>query len=174
RHRALVPSHGLRVRHRVDPLSRHPRFDGARRPRRPHARAHDGMSAITPFSPVFRRHAWSLPLVHALLVLASITFVFPMLWMISTSLKPIDEVMKAPPDWIPETIAWQNYADMARYIPFARYAMNTFFVATMASLGTVASSALVAYSFTRLEWPGQKVFFGLTLATMMVPFRVLM
>jgi multiple sugar transport system permease protein len=48
------------------------------------------------------------------------------------------------------------------------------FVATLASVGTVVSSALVAYSFTRLEWPGQRAFFGLTLATMMVPYPVLM
>jgi multiple sugar transport system permease protein len=132
------------------------------------------MNVITPFSSVFRRHRWSVPLVHALLVAAALTFVFPMLWMISTSLKPIDEVMKVPPDWFPETVKWQNYADMVRYIPFGRFALNTLFISALASLGTVASSALVAYSFTRLEWPGQRVFFGLTLATMMVPFPVLM
>jgi multiple sugar transport system permease protein len=132
------------------------------------------MSAITPFTPVFRERRWSVPLVHALLVLASVVFVFPMLWMISTSLKPIDEVLKLPPDWIPETVKWDNYLEMARYIPFGRYAMNTLLVSVLASFGTVLSSALVAYSFTRLEWPGQRVLFGLTLATMMVPFPVLM
>jgi multiple sugar transport system permease protein len=132
------------------------------------------MNEITPFSAAFKRHRWAVPLVHTLLVLASIAFVFPMMWMLSTSLKPIEEVMKVPPDWIPRTVKWQNYYEMARYIPFARYAANTLFVAVLASLGTVTSSALVAYSFTRLEWPGQKVLFGLTLATMMVPFPVLM
>jgi multiple sugar transport system permease protein len=132
------------------------------------------MSPITPFTAAFRQHRWSVPLVHALLVASSLVFVFPMLWMVSTSLKPIDEVMKLPPDLVPQTVEWQNYAEMARYIPFGRYAMNTLFVAAAASVGTVGSSALVAYSFTRLEWPGQRAFFGLTLATMMVPYPVLM
>jgi multiple sugar transport system permease protein len=132
------------------------------------------MSPITPFTAVFRQHRWSVPLVHALLVASSLMFVFPMLWMVSTSLKPIDEVLKLPPDFVPQTAEWQNYAEMVRYIPFGRYAMNTLFVAAAASVGTVGSSALVAYSFTRLEWPGQRAFFGLTLATMMVPYPVLM
>jgi len=132
------------------------------------------MSPITPFTAAFRQHRWSVPLVHALLIASSLVFVFPMLWMVSTSLKPIDEVMKLPPDLVPQTVEWQNYAEMARYIPFGRYAMNTLFVAAAASVGTVGSSALVAYSFTRLEWPGQRAFFGLTLATMMVPYPVLM
>jgi multiple sugar transport system permease protein len=132
------------------------------------------MSPITPFTPLFRQHRWSVPLVHVLLVVVSLVFVFPMLWMLSTSLKPIDEVMKLPPEWIPETLQWKNYVDMARYIPFARYAFNTLLVCLLATVGTVVSSGLVAYSFTRLEWPGQKAFFALTLATMMVPFPVLM
>jgi len=132
------------------------------------------MSDTGPFTTVFRRHRWSVALVHVLLVTASLVFVFPMLWMLSTSLKPIGEVMKLPPTFVPETFRWQNYADMIRYIPFARYAANTLLVCVLASFGTVASSALVAYSFTRLEWPGQKVLFALTLATMMVPFPVLM
>jgi multiple sugar transport system permease protein len=129
---------------------------------------------ITPFTGLFRRHRWAVGLVHLLLVMGALLFVFPMLWMISTSVKPIEDVMRLPPVWIPERTRWENYAEMVRYIPFGRYALNTIFVALLASLGTVASSALVAYSFTRLEWPGQRALFGLTLATMMVPFPVLM
>jgi multiple sugar transport system permease protein len=131
-------------------------------------------TAITPFTGVFRQHRWAIGVVHALLVMGALVFVFPMLWMVSTSLKPIDEVMKLPPSWIPETVKWQNYVDMLDYIPFGRFALNTVIVCVLATVGTVTSSALVAYSFTRLEWPGQKAFFALTLATMMIPFPVLM
>jgi multiple sugar transport system permease protein len=52
--------------------------------------------------------------------------------------------------------------------------MNTVIVCTLAAIGTTLSSALVAFSFTRLEWPGKKLLFALTLATMMVPFPVVM
>src|SRR3954466_15273789 len=130
--------------------------------------------AITPFTNAFRQHRWAPGLVHALLIAAALTLIFPLLWMLSTSLKPIEEAMALPPAWLPGNVAWHNYVDTVRYIPFASYTLNTLAVCTMSSLGTVASSALVAFSFTRLEWPGKRIFFGLTLATMMVPFPVLM
>jgi multiple sugar transport system permease protein len=129
---------------------------------------------VTPFTNTFRQHRWTASLVHVLLVMGSLVFLFPMMWMLSTSLKPIEETMTSPPVWIPSTWQWKNYADTVRYIPFLRYTINTLTVAVLASLGTVASSALVAFSFTRLEWPGRRILFGLTLATMMVPFPVLM
>jgi multiple sugar transport system permease protein len=129
---------------------------------------------VTPFSNTFRQHRWTVGLLHVALVVGSLVFLFPLLWMLSTSLKPLEETMRAPPVWLPSTWQWQNYADTVRYIPFLRYTLNTVTVAVLASLGTVASSAIVAFSFTRLEWPGRRILFGLTLATMMVPFPVLM
>src|SRR6185436_16242822 len=68
----------------------------------------------------------------------------------------------------------RNFVDTVRYIPFGAYTVNTLVVCALATFGTVASSALVAYSFTRLEWPGRNILFALTLATMMVPFPVVM
>jgi multiple sugar transport system permease protein len=97
-----------------------------------------------------------------------------MLWMLSTSLKPIEATLVFPPEWLPEPVQWQNYAETIDYIPFLRYASNTLLICALSALGTTISSALVAYSFTRLEWPGRNLLFTLTLATMMVPFPVLM
>ena len=131
-------------------------------------------AADSPFSSTFRRRPWSKAVVHALLVGASLLFIFPLLWMLSTSLKPIEQTLTDPPVWIPSTIQWRNYVETIEYIPFLRYALNTVVVCTLAAAGTTLSSALVAFSFTRLEWPGRNVLFGLTLATMMVPFPVLM
>jgi multiple sugar transport system permease protein len=130
--------------------------------------------AITPFSNAFRRHRWSEGVVHLLLVLGSLIFTFPLLWMLSTSLKPIEEALRLPPDFVPDTLQVRNFVDTVRYIPFGAYTVNTLLVCVLATAGTVASSALVAFSFTRLEWPGKNILFGLTLATMMVPFPVLM
>lgn len=131
-------------------------------------------AAGSPFSSTFRRRPWSRGIVHVLLAAAAVTFVFPMLWMLSTSLKPIEETMVFPPQWIPDTIQWKNYAETVEYIPFFQYTKNTIVVCVLSAIGTTLSSALVAYSFTRLEWPGRDLLFGLTLATMMVPFPVLM
>ncbi|HXH61208.1 MAG TPA: carbohydrate ABC transporter permease [Fimbriimonadaceae bacterium] len=76
---------------------------------------------------------------------------------------------------------WHNYADAITYgeqsvgyIPFLEYARNTLFVCILVVAGTVVSNSIVAYSFARLRWRGRDVAFGLTLATMMVPFPVLM
>ncbi len=128
----------------------------------------------SPFSAALGRHRWAIPLVHILLVAGSLMFVFPMLWMISTSLKPIDQTMIFPPRWIPDPFQWKNYVDAVNYIPFFMYAANTMIVCTLSVIGAVLSNALVAYSFARLTWPGRDVFFAFTLATMMIPFPVVM
>ena len=101
--------------------------------------------------------------------------------MLSTSLKPIGETMNNPPRWIPSHILWGNYSEAIRYhstelgyIPFLVYARNTLIVTVLSVGGAVFSNALVAYSFARIKWPGRDLFFGVTLATMMVPFPVLM
>src|SRR5262245_10272946 len=109
----------------------------------------------SPFSGTLRRHPWARPLLHGALIATALTFAFPLLWMLSTSLKPIDEVMRAPPQWIPGRVQWRNYAETIGYIPFWTYTANTLASCTLAALGTTLSSALVAYSFTRLEWRGR-------------------
>jgi multiple sugar transport system permease protein len=131
-------------------------------------------AAGSAFATTFRARPWTRGAVHACLVLSCLVFVFPMLWMLSTSLKPLAEVMVSPPRWFPEHVAWRNYVETVRYIPFWTYAGNTLLVSVLSAAGTTFSSALVAFSFTRLEWPGKNLLFGLTLATMMVPYPVLM
>jgi multiple sugar transport system permease protein len=69
---------------------------------------------------------------------------------------------------------WSNYAMVFKKIPFLTYAKNTLIVCVLSVLGTTFSSALVAYGFSRIKWPGREIFFMLTLATMMIPFAVTM
>ncbi len=121
------------------------------------------------------------PMIHAALLALSFLFAFPFLWLLSTSLKPIEETMREPPVWIPSRLQWSNYldaiaygSDKLGYIPFLVYARNTLLVCILAVAGTVASNAVVAYAFARLRWPGRDLLFAATLATMMVPFPVLM
>lgn len=133
------------------------------------------MSAVvSPFSSSFRRYPATRWLAHAALIVVCLVLVFPLLWMLSTSLKPIEETMVVPARWVPETVQFRNYVETVQYIPFWTYTKNTLLACVLAALGTTFSSALVAFSFTRLEWPGKNALFGLTLATMMVPFPVLM
>jgi multiple sugar transport system permease protein len=130
-------------------------------------------------------HVRTLPirvwLIHLTLLAASALFAFPLVWLVSTSLKPIEETMRQPPTLIPSPIQWHNYrdafvygSDKLGYIPFLVYGRNTLLLCILGVAGTVCSNALVAYAFARLRWPGRDLAFAATLATMMVPFPVLM
>jgi multiple sugar transport system permease protein len=112
-----------------------------------------------------------LILLQIFLSLLLVTFLVPALWMISSSLKISTEVFAHPIVWIPETLHWENYLKVFRLpgIPFAKFIWNTIIVVTVAVIGTVISSAMVAYSFARLRWPGRDIFFALLVSTMMLP-----
>jgi len=72
------------------------------------------------------------------------------------------------------TFPWTRKGDHTKTITFLTYLSNTLLVAILSVLGTVASSSMVAYGLSRIEWKGRKTLFNITLATMMVPFPVLM
>jgi len=111
-------------------------------------------------------------LIHGVLLSGSVVFLFPLAWMVSTSLKPIEQTMVMPPKWIPEPIRFVNYVDAVSYIPFFSYAWNTLTICVLSTAGMVLSSSLVAYGFSRIDWKGRDVLFMIVLATMMVPFPV--
>ncbi|WP_163537544.1 carbohydrate ABC transporter permease [Gracilibacillus sp. YIM 98692] len=108
------------------------------------------------------------------LILASVFFIIPFLWMVSTSLKPITQVFTFPPEWIPNPFQWSNYVDATQYIPFFTYLKNTTLITVLSTLGVILSCPLVAYSFAKLEWKGRNVMFAITIAVMMIPMQVTM
>jgi len=125
--------------------------------------------------PSLRRRKWfGRLLTHAALLALAAIFLFPLLWMLSTSLKPVEQTMVMPPEWIPHPARWSNFLDTLRYIPLPRYTWNSTLVSLLAVLGTVLASSLAGYGFACVEWKGRDAFFAVTLATMMVPFPVLM
>jgi len=103
------------------------------------------------------------------LVVAAVAFVFPLVWMLSTSLKTEGEVFAVPPIWIPAKLMWSNYPASLTYFPFFPYLTNTLIVTLPSVVGTLVSSALSAYGFARVRWPGRDVVFTLVLATLLVP-----
>ncbi len=114
-------------------------------------------------------------IIYALLLLCAVAFFAPFAWMVSTSLKPLNETMVLPPVWIPSEIQWHNYSDALHEMgDFWRYAGNTIMLCFLSVIGTVISSALAAYGFSRIEWKGRDAVFVLCLATMMIPFPVIM
>lgn len=125
----------------------------------------------TPVWSIRRRKALGLVMTHFVLLAIAALFVVPFVWLIVTSLKPSDQVFTTPLRWIPEPIRWQNYVDAltSPAFPFLRLLGNTLFYAGVSTIGVVASSAIVAYAFARMDFWGRDVLFGITLATMMVP-----
>jgi ABC-type glycerol-3-phosphate transport system permease component len=104
-----------------------------------------------------------------IILIAAIMFASPIYWMIVTSLKTTPEVFKVPPIWWPEQLRWSNYPEALNVFPFVLYATNTLRIAVPVAIGTTISSALVAYGFSRMRWPGRDLVFYLVLATLMIP-----
>ncbi|MDP0496640.1 MAG: carbohydrate ABC transporter permease [Verrucomicrobiota bacterium JB024] len=112
---------------------------------------------------------------YVLLLVGAVVFILPFAWMLSTSLKPLNETMTVPPRWLPSHIQWDNYPRAIEEMKmFWRYTGNTVYLCAMTVIGTVLSSALAAYGFSRIEWRGRDKVFVLVLATMMIPFPVVM
>jgi ABC-type glycerol-3-phosphate transport system permease component len=98
-----------------------------------------------------------------------ISFLVPAFWMISSSLKASTEVFAHPIVWIPESPQWNNYARVFEILPFTTFAWNSFLVVVFAVLGTMFCSVTAGYAFARLRWPGRDFFFGILIATLMLP-----
>ena len=113
--------------------------------------------------------------IFGLLIVLGVLFLIPLAWMFSTSLKPLKETLSLHAHWIPSKIQWFNYRDAIHAMGyFWRYVGNSLFLCLMTVIGTVTSSALAAYGFSRIEWKGRDTVFMVLLATMMFPFPVIM
>jgi len=112
-------------------------------------------------------------LLYIILTGASILMIFPLFWMISTSLKTLEEANSAGIVLIPEKITFQAYINIFNNPDFLRAYFNSIFYVTLALVGTLLTIAAVAYSFSRVEWPGRNLFFFMMLATMMIPSQAL-
>lgn len=112
-----------------------------------------------------------LPIVFfsLLLIAGSATFILPFVWMLSTSLKESGGVFMYPPQWIPDPIVWENYSTALSVMDFPVLLKNTVLVTSLSMVGAISTSALAAYSFARLRFPGRDVIFVIVLATMMLP-----
>ena len=105
---------------------------------------------------------------------ATIMMAFPLFWMISSSLKTIDETNSAGIVWFPPKPTLEAYINIFQNSAFLRSYFNSVFYTTLALVGTLASIAVVAYAFSRIDWPGRNLVFFLMLSTMMIPAQALL
>jgi multiple sugar transport system permease protein len=115
-------------------------------------------------------------IIYGLLLFGALLILVPFLWMVSTSLKTQDQLFTGRIDFIPHPAVPQNYSQvwerlavMNPQMTFGRIIGNTLFITVLAMFGEIVSASIVAYGFSRFQWRGRNLLFGLMLATVMVP-----
>ena len=128
-----------------------------------------------------RRELFGLMGTHLILTVVSVLISLPFVWMVLTSLKTLPEVESE--NWLPSVPQFANYFNVFdtdnpdpnnRGVPLGRFLLNSVFVAAWVTFLQVFTSALAAFSFARLKWPGRDKVFLLYLSTMMLPGLVMM
>lgn len=110
--------------------------------------------------------------VYLLCLLVALLTLIPLAWMILGSLKGSDEVVAYPPTFLPHRFAWHNYVEVFTTVRFARYILNTFFVATTVTVVALLFHSMAAYALARLRFRGRDALFLGIVATLMIPFSV--
>jgi multiple sugar transport system permease protein len=113
-------------------------------------------------------------LLYVLLTGASLVMLFPFAWMLSSSFKPDADIFNFPIQWIPPNLFPQNYIRVWQSIHYGQLLFNTTFLAVMITLLQIVTSTLAGYAFAKIPFPENRTIFLGYLATLMVPFQVLM
>jgi multiple sugar transport system permease protein len=120
------------------------------------------------------RHRLRRIALYAIVTGSAIVFLFPLYWMIITSLKPFSELFIFPPTLWPHALRFQNYSDAwtANGNDFTRYTLNTLFIAVTTMVGVLITASLCAFGFARLKFRGRDFIFLCVLASIMIPSQV--
>lgn len=112
---------------------------------------------------------------HVFLILTSLVMIYPLLWMLASSLKPDNQIFGNAGMW-PTEFKWENYSAgwTAMSVSFTQFFLNSTFVTVLSVIGNVMSCSFAAYAFARLEFSGRTVWFALMMTTLMVPYHVVL
>ncbi len=116
-------------------------------------------------------------LYHVLVFLVGILMVYPLVWMIMSSFKETGTIFTTAGNLIPKKFTFENYVNGWKgfgKIGFGVFIRNSVFISIVATIGTIASSALVGYGFARFKFKGRNILFAAMLLSMMLPAQVLM
>ena len=109
-----------------------------------------------------------------LMLFIGLIMVFPLFWMVRSSVMTQSEIFRKPMQWLPECIQWKNYVDIMTLRPFARWICNSAFIVVFNVLGTMLTCSMAAFAFARLKFRGRNVVFSMVLAAMMTPSATLL
>jgi len=124
---------------------------------------------------LIRRRRISRTWGHVIIVAFGLIMLYPLLWMVASSFKPNNEIFTSPGLW-PHTWSLRNYLDGWNQlgIPFSTFFINSFLIAAISVVGNIFSCSLAAYTFARLRFRLRGLFFAMMIATIMLPFQVVM
>jgi len=111
-------------------------------------------------------------LVSVIVFVIAVVMVAPLIWLISTSLTAPEGAFQLPPNWLPNPFSASNFGEVFILIPFWHMAANSLIVATIATVGSLLTSILAAYAFSRLTFKGSRFFFVGMLSALMVPAQL--
>lgn len=117
-------------------------------------------------------HVLQQIIIYAILLAGLFIVLFPLVWMLSASIKPKSEIFTYPPVWIPSTPLFSNYPRGLETMQFGNALVNTLSIALPSTLGQIVSCAMVGYGLARFKFPLRNAIFVLVLATMMLPGQV--
>ena len=106
------------------------------------------------------------------LIFMIIVFLFPFIWMISTSLKTTQEAIQIPPSIIPSKFVIENYIEAWNSGPFLRYLVNSLFITLSILVIQFIVMVPAAYAFSKIRFKGSNIFFGIILIGLMVPSQI--
>ncbi|MDD9310103.1 carbohydrate ABC transporter permease [Cytobacillus firmus] len=111
---------------------------------------------------------------YAFLILGSIGMLVPFVWMISSALKPNNEIFTSPPTFLPKDANWGNFITAWNSGDFTQYFINTSIISVLTTVITLFICSLAGYTFAKFNFMGKKLLFLLFLGTMMIPMQVIM
>lgn len=112
--------------------------------------------------------------IQVVLVALGLVMVFPLFWLISTSLRPAPELLESPPQLLPQHWTLDNYASAFAAAPFGTWLLNSLIFATISTLFILLTSLVGGYILAKFKFPGNNFLFILILATAIVPFEIYM
>lgn len=112
----------------------------------------------------------SIVMLLVFLILAAV-FMFPFIWMLSSSLKDKSQIFANPPIWIPHTLHWENFTQLFTERHFGAVIVNSLFTAVTGTVGALFFCSLAGFAFAKYRFRGKGLLFGLVLASLMIPME---
>jgi multiple sugar transport system permease protein len=124
--------------------------------------------------PISARPVITAGLKYLFLVTGSVVMLLPFVWMILSSFMSAQEIIARPLTWFPSDPGLDAYRGLRDAIPLGRMYLNSVIVTTLTTLGILLTSTLAGYGFAKFHFPGRDLLFLIVLATMMIPFFVVL